>query len=292
MKVETGPKFIRFFNPIIEVLNELGGSGNAKEVKEQVIERLEIPESELDERLKSGASRVKNQIAWARIYLVKAGILDDSSERGIWSLKNTSPTTKLSYEDSLKIYKHAQSTFKNERNQKSTSQNENTNAALDNDEEALPKEPVSDDLLTVLQSLPPKGFERICQRLLRESGFKKVVVTGKSGDGGIDGEGILEINPLISFKVLFQAKRYQGTVGSSTVRDFRGAMQGRSDKGIIITTGRFSQEAQKEAIRDGAPPIELVDGEALVELFQRNKLGMKPRIIFEVDKEFFEQFML
>ena len=116
-------------------------------------------------------------------------------------------------------------------------------------------------------------------------------MTGKSGDGGIDGEGILEINPLISFKVLFQAKRYQGTVGPSTIRDFRGAMQGRADKGIIITTGRFTQEAKKEAIRDGAPPVELVDGESLVKLFEKNELGLKQKIVYEIDKEFFKDFM-
>ena len=146
-------------------------------------------------------------------------------------------------------------------------------------------------MLSVLQSLSPNGFERICQRLLRESGFKKVVVTGKSGDGGIDGEGILEINPLMSFKVLFQAKRYQGSVGSPVIRDFRGAMQGRADKGIIISTGRFTQDAIKEAIRDGVPPIELVDGEALVDLFEKNELGLKPRIVYEIDNEFFDDFM-
>lgn len=117
------------------------------------------------------------------------------------------------------------------------------------------------DLLNLLQSLPPEGFERICQRLLRESGFQQVKVTGKTGDGGIDGHGILEINPLVSFKVVFQCKRYQGAVSTSHVRDFRGAMMGRADKGIIMTTGSFTLDAKREAVRDGVPPIELVDGE-------------------------------
>ena len=124
------------------------------------------------------------------------------------------------------------------------------------------------ELLDILKSLPPNGFERICQRLLRESGFEQVNVTGRSGDGGIDGIGVLQVNPFVSFKVLFQCKRYQGSVGSSTIRDFRGAMMGRADKGIIMTTGTFTMDAKKEARRDGVTPIELVDGEKLVEMFE------------------------
>lgn len=288
MNEKKGPKFIRFFNPILKVLKELGGSGNSGEVKDLVIEKMNIPEAELEEKLKSGASRVRNQIAWARIYLVKSGLLDDSSKRGIWSLTQKGLETDLSFEDSLKLFKEVHSTFVS-KDKKTKQERKITEDEIE--ETVTEDEELSDDLLTILQNLSPNGFERICQRLLRESGFKKVVVTGKSGDGGIDGEGILEINPLISFKVLFQAKRYQGTVGASTIRDFRGAMQGRADKGIIITTGRFTQEAKKEAIRDGAPPVELVDGESLVDLFEKNELGLKPKIVYEIDKEFFKDFM-
>lgn len=146
------------------------------------------------------------------------------------------------------------------------------------------------DLLGKLRSISPEGFEKICQRLLRESGFQEVKVTGKSSDGGIDGYGILEINPFVSFNVLFQSKRYKGAVSASQVRDFRGAMQGRADKGIIITTGSFTSEAKKEARRDGAPPIELVDGEKMVKMFEKLQLGVIPKTVYEVDEEFFKEF--
>ena len=149
-----------------------------------------------------------------------------------------------------------------------------------------------EDLLSVLLNLPPEGFERICQRLLREAGFQEVKVTGKSGDGGIDGYGILEVNPFVSFNVLFQSKRYKGSVSASQVRDFRGAMQGRADKGIIITTGSFTSDAKREARRDGAPPIELVDGEKLVEMFEKLNLGVIPKTVYQVDDEFFKEFKL
>jgi restriction system protein len=141
-----------------------------------------------------------------------------------------------------------------------------------------------------LQSLPAPGFERFCQRLLREAGFEEVTVIGRSGDGGIDGVGVLQVNPLVSFKALFQCKRYIGSVTPSQVRDFRGAMMGRADKGIIITTGSFTSEARREAIRDGVPPIELVDGTKLAEMLETLELGLTPRRTFEVDAGFFDEF--
>jgi restriction system protein len=145
-------------------------------------------------------------------------------------------------------------------------------------------------LLTILQSLPPEGFERLCQRLLREAGFEQVAVTGRSGDGGIDGHGVLGLNAFVSFRVLFQCKRYVGSVSPSHVRDFRGAMQGRADKGLILTTGSFSADARREASRDGAPPIELVDGEKLVTLFGQLELGLRSVTTYEVDEPFFNEY--
>ncbi len=139
-------------------------------------------------------------------------------------------------------------------------------------------------------SLPADGFERLCQRLLRESGFESVTVTGKSGDGGLDGIGVLQVNPFVSFKVLFQCKRYSGSVTPSQVRDFRGAMMGRADKGIILTTGIFTSDAKKEAVRDGVPPIELVDGEKLLDMFETLELGLKPKKAYDIDEKFFDDF--
>jgi restriction system protein len=147
-----------------------------------------------------------------------------------------------------------------------------------------------EQLLNVLRQLPPSGFERLCQRLLRESGFEQIEVTGRTGDGGIDGIGIVKVNAFVTFKVLFQCKRYARGVSCGQVRDFRGAMQGRADKGIIVTTGTFTKDAHAEAVRDGVPPIELVDGEQLVELFEELELGLMPRKTYDVDATFFEQF--
>jgi restriction system protein len=141
-----------------------------------------------------------------------------------------------------------------------------------------------DQLLEIVRSIPPAAFERLCQRLLRESGFIHVEVTGRSGDGGIDGKGVVRIGGLLSFHVKFQSKRYKGSVGASAVRDFRGAMDGRADKGLLITTGSFTRDARSEAQRDGARPIDLVDGEELVEKLKQLRIGVgvQQKIIEEV----------
>lgn len=144
-------------------------------------------------------------------------------------------------------------------------------------------------LMATLLEMQPDAFERLCQRVLRESGFIQVEVTGRSGDGGIDGHGIVRLAGLISFPVIFQCKRYRNTISSSVVRDFRGAMVGRADKGLIITTGSFTRDASLEATRDGAPPIDLIDGEQLIDKLKDLKLGVvtKQVEVVEVNTEWF-----
>jgi restriction system protein len=274
-----GSQFLRFMIPLVATLKELDGSASPTEAKDLLIEKENISEVELAETITSGESRIRNQIGWARFYLVKAGYMN-ASQRGIWSLTEKGLNTPLDDINPQNIFKEVSG-----RDAKKTIRN----ADVEQEEHDL--ESKQSNILAILRTISPFGFERLCQRLLRESGFKQVNVLGKTNDGGIDGEGLLEINPFVSFKVLFQCKRYQGSVGSPVIRDLRGAMQGRADKGILITTGNFTMEAKKEALRDGAPPIELVDGEKLVEMFEKLELGVKPRIIYEVDHEFFKEFI-
>ncbi|MCH1474547.1 MAG: restriction endonuclease, partial [Alphaproteobacteria bacterium] len=85
--------------------------------------------------------------------------------------------------------------------------------------------------------------------------------------------GILRMN-LISFQVYFQCKKWNQTVGAREIRDFRGALQGRAAKGLFITTSNFSKQAVDEATRDGAIPIDLIDGERLTELLKEYRLGV------------------
>lgn len=288
-----GPVFLRHVAPIVTALKQLGGSGTAAEVTDLVIENLGLSEEEQAETLANGQSKVRNQIAWARFYLVKGGHLD-SSQRGVWALTESGKNAAL---DPARVYDLFKAIHKQFPPKKTTpgAPIADTGTNDTDDEDDTPEGALDDyrvDLLEVLRALPPEGFERICQRLLRESGFQRVEVTGRSGDGGIDGHGVLEVNPLVTFKVLFQCKRYGANtpVGAGKVRDFRGAMQGRADKGLILTTGSFTSDARKEASRDGVPPIELVDSEKLINMFERAQLGLRPVQTYEINDVFFEEF--
>jgi restriction system protein len=281
-----GAQFVRWFGPLLDALRELGGSGTPSEVVDQIAKDLKLPEEVQTELMDSGAPRFPNQVAWARFYLTREGLLD-SSKRGIWSLTDRGRATRLSPEEARRLFLKWVKIFAEERKKRKD--------APETEEEA-PETSTSQptdyrkELLGLLLRLPPSGFERLCQRLLRESGFVQVVVTGRSGDGGIDGYGTLQINSLVSFKVLFQCKRYANAVTPAQVRDFRGAMQGRADKGIVMTTGAFTAEARKEATRDGVPPIELVDGQKMLEMFTELELGLTPVKTYGIDQEFFKAF--
>ena len=280
-----GPEFIRFFKPILQILKESGGSGTTSEVIDRAIELLQIPESEQEVTLKNRQSRIRNQVQWSRLYLVRAAYLE-SSRRGVWSLTEKGAQTDLATFDAYEVFQLVQKGLRAEKKKKELEE-----PFIDErDESSAEAADYKSELLAVIKPLPPDGFERLCQRVLRESGFQEVTVTGKTGDGGIDGIGVLQVNPFVSFNVLFQCKRYQGSVTPSQVRDFRGAMAGRADKGIMMTTGTFTVEAKKEARRDGATPIELVSGEDLVKLFEELELGLLPRKTFEIDRKFFDEF--
>lgn len=284
---KSGPKFVQYFNDVLQALKALGGSGRPSEIVDYIAANREIEESEA-ELLSGGTPRFSKNINWARFYLVKAGFID-GSKRGVWALTERGLKTELSHEDALQIFEQVQSQIRSDVPSKSK---DFELTDVDEDEIFESKEH-RNALQHILENLPPEGFERLCQRLLRESGFESVTVTGRSGDGGIDGQGILRMNHFVSFQVCFQCKRYSGAVGAPIVRDFRGSIMGRADKGIIITTGVFTSEARREATRDGATPIELVDGEQVIDMLEELELGLKNKktiTVYEIDKKFFDEF--
>ncbi|MEX0717912.1 MAG: restriction endonuclease [Planctomycetaceae bacterium] len=285
-------KVARYINPVLAALKVLGGAASPKAVYSKVAADLGLADSILDETRKDGRPVFENQVAWARMYLVRTGYID-RSKRGVWTLTEKgrkSPT--LSDKEVHKLLRSVQRDTQHTR----VAVLEVVDVAEereDPDEDMLQRnvsESYRQQLLDLMGSLPPSGFERLCQRLLWEAEFEDVTVTGKSGDGGIDGIGVLKVNHFVTFKVLFQCKRWKSAVGSAQVRDFRGAMSGRADKGMILTTGSFSAEAQREAVRDGVPPIELIGGDELIDLFEKLELGLKPRKTYDLDFEFFKEF--
>jgi len=280
------PTYDRLFQPLLDALHSLGGSASITEQEDRVAELLKLSDEDIAEIHRGNRSKFSYRLAWARNYLKRFGVLENSA-RGVWALTPVGLRTDSIDKDEVRKYV----------------------LNLDRPSDSLPKSdhgkrtnlPTSeleemsweDELLDTLKQMPPDAFERLCQRLLRESGFIQVEVTGKSGDGGIDGRGVVRVGGLLSFHVIFQCKRYQGGVSSPIVRDFRGAMVGRADKGLLITTGSFTKDAKQEAQRDGAPPIDLIDGEALAQKLKELRIGIEVRtkMIEEIiiDKQFFSK---
>jgi restriction system protein len=289
-------QFFDYFGADLDALRALGDSGTPDEVAERVATDLKLSDSELNELMPYGLSRYQNRARWARFYLAQEGLID-SSQRGVWSFTESGRQTHLDREQAHQLYVKWNRIFAERRKTRAGAQS----ADADN----IASEPTADSiapdtadlqadykakLLSILKDLSPSGFERLSQRILREAGFSFVEVTGRTGDGGIDGAGTLRLNALVSIKILFQCKRYKDSVSSGQIRDFRGAMQGRADKGLMITTGSFTADARREASRDGVPAVELIDGTRLVEMLERLKIGLRPRETFEVDERFFDEF--
>jgi restriction system protein len=269
------PQYDKLFNHVLQALKRLGGSASIAELYEEVIKDLNLTPEEIAQPHDDRRTILEYRLAWARTYLKAYGLLDNSA-RGVWVL--TSQGKAVNEVDPLKVVR----LVRKQRGNKQPRPDELT--ALDAPEvaEAVLEQTWKEELLTTLLKLQPDAFERLCQRLLRESGFTQVRVTGRAGDGGIDGVGLVRLGGLLSFPIIFQCKRYQGSIGPSIIRDFRGAMIGRADRGLVITTGTFSRDAKSEATRDGAPPIDLVDGEQLVEKLKELRLGVDVKMIEEV----------
>lgn len=274
------PTFDSLMNPLLNALFELGGSGSIDEIYEKVLDLEQIDEnisSTPHNEEKSNQTEIAYRLAWARTYLKKYGFLENSS-RGVWALTQLAKEIKSIVPQT--VVKAVREQDKN--NSKPSKKRKNKIELSENNipEEEQEWKEVLHHVLT--KEIAPDAFERLTQRLLRESGFVQVEVTGRTGDGGIDGKGIARIHGFMSFHVIFQCKKYQGSVSAGAIRDFRGAMVGRADKGLFITTGTFTSAAIKEATRDGAPPIDLVDGEQLAEKLKELQLGVETEMVEKV----------
>jgi len=272
------PTYDRLMNPTIQALKALGGSGTIEEIYNKVTELEDLSDKQLEilhDPQKGSQTEVEYRLAWSRTYLKKYGIVENSS-RGVWSL--TSKGRQIDRVEPDKVKQFVKQEYDARRTPRQDSADEqNVDSTW------------RDELLRSLLEMQSSAFERLVQRLLRESGFIQVEVTGQSGDGGIDGKGIMRLGGLLSFHVIFQCKRYQGSVGAGHVRDFRGAMVGRADKALMITTGNFTKDAVREATRDGAPAIDLIDGDLLVDKLKELGLGVSTKLVqveqVEIDQE-------
>ena len=279
---DTLPNLPGMMLATVEALKDLGGSATIHELDERVIELEGVTESEQAYQMKNDENRprVNYYLAWSRTYLKRGDAVVNSS-RGVWALTEKGVALN-SVEETRSIYDQV-NLEEREKARVKRQASKGPKAPIEEVETEGPDdaEDWKGKLLAVVGSMHPSAFERLSQRLLREAGFTKVEVRGKSGDGGIDGLGVLRVN-LVSFQVYFQCKKWTGSVGSKEIRDFRGAVQGRADKGLFITTGHFTSQASDEATRDGAIAIDLIDGDRLCELLKENKLGVLTEMIEKV----------
>jgi restriction system protein len=251
----------------------LGGAGKLEEIDDTVIESEGFSEEQVAVLHQDGPrSELEYRIAWARTYLRGMGILANPS-RGTWTLTDFGKEVRESEIEPLR-QAYLKKLAEDKRRKKKAAKDAGADPDLAEGAGGEETDVWREELLGVLLEMDPTAFEHLARRLLRAAGFVNATVTGGAGDGGIDGVGVYRLS-LVSFPVYFQCKRYKGTVGPDKVRDFRGAMQGRGDKGLLITTGNFTAEATREATRDGAPPIDLIDGERLCDLLKDHGLGVE-----------------
>lgn len=285
-------QFKRYFEPIIDELRAMGGAGDSKEVIDRIVAKLDISEEELEKVSATGQGIVRNQIAFARNSLREQGLIDNSV-RGVWKLTAYGATVQVSEDLIDKWIRDTRKT--NSENRLKKQHGVDAIPKLEFEDESFDIAEVKEvrfdeQLLERLKSLSPEGFEKFSRRLLFACGIKRIQLTARTNDKGIDGFGDLELASVVRFKVLFQCKRYENPVTAGDMRDFKGAMSpGRGEKGIFFTTSSFTSGAKEAAQADFANPIELVDGQKLIELMKEFELGVKPITIFELVESFFTE---
>lgn len=275
LKKHKAPGYADLLLDTLKVIANRGGSATIDEIHDGVVERRKFPDEVVDE-LHPGSTvttELKYNLAWARTYLRKNGLLL-RSRNGVWAL------TKLGGEASKKDSIDRRAIVKGAIAAKS---GDTTINLLELEE----RRPWRDSLSEILHTMNPFAFEVLAQRLLRECGFLDVQVTKKSGDGGIDGTGKLRLNGIFSFNVAFQCKRYKGQVGAGEIRDFRGSLDNNIEKGVLITTGSFSKAAREEACAPGKKQIDLMDGNDFMNRLAEYGIGLSPRTEYDIDEAYF-----
>lgn len=302
-----GPRFVAYFGPVLDALRDLGSSAKPQEVYAWVAEHVDVPKALTEETTKGGQSKFENVVGWSRFYLTKAGYLA-SEERGVWILTDKGRETHLDYAAAYAVFKEVREAYAKPSPRKPKGKGAASKpaaAALDPDASALDEaedtapddrvflneDEIREQLINTLQNeISDSGFEELSARLLRHIGFEQVRVSGGSGDRGVDGEGQLTINRFVRTKVMFQCKRYVNAVTPDKIRDFRGAIQGRAERGIFLTTATFTKGAREEAARENATPIELVDIDRLLDLLIEEGLGVRETKALVIEDGFFRPY--
>lgn len=286
------PRYTQLIVPVYKAILELGGSATNDEICSKVTVDMNLPDEIVDEPHlgSTSMSELEYQLAWARTYLKNYGVITNSS-RSVWSVTPEYASEKELDPKEVVTFSARRNTVNRKQKEEVPVETVPQNDDPQDDDTEFPDEakPWKTRLLEVLLDMDPYGFERLSQRLLRECGFSQVVVTKKTGDGGIDGTGKLKINGIFSFNVAFQCKRYKGVVGAGDIRDFRGSLTTDIEKGVLLTTGTFSKAAKEEASNPGKQQIDLIDGNEFMNKLAEFGIGLKEIKTYEIDEAFFRK---
>ena len=306
------PPVSYFHIPILRTLQEMGGAGQKGDVIRHIVEADirsgKYTERHLDVVSQFNSSIIEDHIAWARSNLVNTGRMvpaHSGHPRGLWALTDKGQQINLQSIDAAEFNREVHRGALRPLTKgpaEAPLQGQGAETQSDDDPDTPPEEDqLGKKLLNRVRNLPPFGFERFCRRLLTAIGFQQVENTGKTNDKGFDGSGtlVMNSNPFVVTSFIFECKRWGETrVGPDVVRALRGKIgEGIAEKGAVITTSRFTRDAQ-EAAKKGVV-IGLVGGEEIVELMQKHLLGVKrvetkdadeTKEEFVIDESFFAQY--
>lgn len=290
------PKYHETFIPILRVLHDKGKlhySDLQREVRDS--HYSDLPNDLLSQQTKSGDLLILNRIGWGKSYL-KQGKYVEYPERGMVqvtpkgeeALNRGSLTRKeLQRDPDWLAYREAKKAEKDEE-ENIEIENESPQDLIDSGFASMEAQ-VKNELLDKLKTLDPYYFQKVILILLKKMGYGDFVETSKSADGGID--GVVNQDKLGIEKIYIQAKRYNETkVREPDIRNFIGAMNDDTNKGVFVTTSCFDDAAVKKA-HEARHTIILIHGKKLAELMHEYGVGVQVRNTYEVkeiDDDFFE----
>ena len=299
------PDFQSVMLPFLETLRD-GKERTMRELTEQLAILFKLTEEERQEHLPSGPqSLFYNRVAWAKTHLKNAGLIDNSvwgkvsiSEAGRKVLSQKPATLNCKFLKQFPTYlKFIGKTATPDGDEQEGAILESTKTPLELIDASFNtlRKATAEELLARLKTCSPAFFEQVVVRLLRAMGYGGVTgdasVTGKSGDGGID--GIIKEDKLGLDVVCIQAKRWDNSVGRPVVQGFVGSMDYiRAKKGVILTTSQFTKDALDFVDRIEGKKVVLIDGPTLADLMIEHNVGLKLTKLYElkeVSNDFFDE---
>ena len=300
------PDYQTLMRPLLETLSD-GKDRSLKELVHLLARKFSLSDAELNTLLPSGQQPVfQNRVGWAKTYLKNAGLVE-STGRGITKITATGIVFLRNHEGPISAKSLEQfQQFQEFRGRSARNVVEKDNSIMPSVPNLTPMEQIESafnetlqttqvELLDRLKKCSPSFFEHVVVELLLKMGYGGIMgkgqVTQFSNDGGLD--GIINQDKLGLDVVCIQAKRWENTVGRPVVQGFVGSMDYvRAKKGVIITTSRFSRDAEDYVERVEGKKVVLIDGDELTKLMIDHNLGVtvkKTYEIKEISNDYFEE---